>query len=119
MASSITHEQYVKSVRERIYAIALGMLNDEIPFLEGARKLASLSHEAEADGNDEDFRVFVGIASETDDLPIGPSRKYWAKEALEKHQPMIEETTRWAKQIGTSACQSLATRFNAEERTEK
>jgi hypothetical protein len=110
--ASITHEAYVQSVRNRIYAVALGMLNGSIPFLEGAITLASLRHEAGVEENDEDFLAFVAIASETDDLPIGPSRKHWSAEALEKHQPLIEKATQWAKEVGATSCQSLLSRFN-------
>jgi hypothetical protein len=88
------------------------MLDGSIPFLEGAITLASLRQEAAVEENDEDFSAFVAIASETDDLPIGPSRKHWSAEALEKHLPLIEKATQWAKEIGTTSCQSLVSRFN-------
>ncbi|GAB4059928.1 DUF2489 domain-containing protein [Uliginosibacterium sediminicola] len=110
--ASIAHESYVQSVRNRVYVVALGMLDGSIPFLEGAITLASLRHEAAVEDSDEDFLAFVAIASETDDLPIGQSRKHWSVEALEKHQPLIEKATQWAKEVGTAPCQSLVSRFN-------
>lgn len=100
MSKGITHEQYVASVRCRVAAIAHGMLNGEVDFLEGAIELASLRHEAEVDENDPDFMAFVVIASETDSLPIGTSTALWSKEALAKHQPEIDVAIIWAKKVG-------------------
>lgn len=113
MSEIITNEQHVAVVHKRVVAIALGMLSGEIPFLEGAVELAALRHEAAIEDNDPDFIAFVAIASETDSLPIGPSRSYWSKEALAKHQPEVDAATTWAKQLGTAACQSLVRRFHA------
>ncbi|NOV29567.1 DUF2489 domain-containing protein [Methylomonas sp. ZR1] len=113
MSNGITHEQYVASVRHRVAAIADGMLSGEVNFLEGAIVLASLRHEAEVGESDPDFMTFIVIASETDYLPIGPSRELWSKEASLRHQPRIDASTAWAKQIGNASCQSLLERFNA------
>ena len=113
MSVVITHESYVASVRNRVAVVACGMLSGEIAFLEGAIELASLRHEVAVEENDEDFMVFVVIASETDNLPIGASRECWSKEALVKLQPEIDAATIWAKQIGLKACQSLVRRFHA------
>lgn len=112
--ASITHEAYVQSVRNRIHIVALGMLDGSIPFLEGAITLASLRHEAGVEENDVDFLAFVAIASETDDLPIGPSLQHWSAAALEKHQSPIEKATQWAKEVGATSCQSLVSRFNTK-----
>ena len=113
MSSVVTHEQYVSSVRNRIATVARGMLNGDVPFLEGAIELVALRHEAAVEASDPDFLPFVAIASETDNLPIGAMRKNWSQEALIKHQPEIDEAIIWAKKIGTAACQSIAGRCNA------
>ena len=99
--------------RNRVAAVARGMLSGDINFLEGAIELVSLRHKAEVEEADPDFMVFVVIESETDNLPIGKSRELWSKEALIKHQPEIDASVIWAKRIGTTACQSLIERFHA------
>ncbi len=81
MSNGITHEQYVASVRSRVAAIAHGMLNGEVNFLEGAIELASLRNEADVELNDPDFMAFVVIASETDSLPI----VNWENYGLKRH----------------------------------
>lgn len=93
MPAALTNENYTLSVRKRVGAVAFGMLNGEVEFLEGAIELASLRHEAAIEENDTDFNAFVVIASETDNLPIGASRALWSKEALAKHQPEIDAAT--------------------------
>ena len=113
MSTVITNESYTLSVRKRVGALASGMLNGDVGFLEGAIELASLRHEAAVEETDPDFNAFVAISSETDNLPIGASRALWSKEALAKHQPEIDAAIVWAKKVGMAACQSLARRFHA------
>lgn len=113
MSTVITNESYVLSARKRAVAVAFGMINGEVEFLEGAIELASLRHEAAVEENDPDFMAFVVIASETDSLPIGAPRALWSKEALAKHQPEIDAAIMWAKKVGMAACQSLVGRFHA------
>ena len=99
--------------RQRIAQVSASMLSGDMPFLEGAHELASLRHQIKGGDDDQDFRVFVAIASETDHLPLGPSRQYWAEDALRRHQPEFDAATTWAKQWGMNACESLARRFSA------
>jgi Protein of unknown function (DUF2489) len=113
MSTVITNEQYVSTVRNRVAAVARGMLNGDIPFLEGAIELASLRHEAAVEERDPDFMPFAVIESEIDNLPIGAQRKHWSQDALDKHQSEIDNAIIWANEIGTEACQSLIKRFNA------
>ena len=114
MITTITNESTILSVRQRIGVVAFGMLSDEIGFIEGAIELVSLHHKAALEESDPDFTLFVAIASETDNLPIGKSRQHWSNQALVKHQPEIDAAIIWAKQFGTLACQSLVRRFHAK-----
>ncbi|MDO9106973.1 MAG: DUF2489 domain-containing protein [Methylovulum sp.] len=111
MTVVITREQYVASARNRVVAVALAMLNDELDFLEGSIQLVSMRHDVAVEENDSDFMTFVAIASETDGLPIGSSREHWSKKALIRHQPQVEAATVWAKQFGIGALHSLVRRF--------
>ena len=89
------------------------MLDGTIHYLEGAIELSSLRVEIEAPEDDQDFTAFVVIASEIDHLPIGAPRQYWSKGALERHEPEIRESIKWAKNISLPQCKSLAERFSA------
>jgi hypothetical protein len=108
----MTHEQYVASVRKSICDIANEMLDGRTPFLEGSIRLSSLLAEAEIDLHDEDVMAFTLISSETDNLPLGSAREHWSVEALERLQPDFDKATEWAKEVGSSACQSLIRRFS-------
>jgi hypothetical protein len=62
--------------------------------------------------DDADFMVFVAIASDTDDYPLGSVREFWDKQALEKLQPEIDAAERWAKEQSMSTCEKLVQRFS-------
>lgn len=112
MPEHITNESYVASVRMRVVDTARLMLGGQLNFLEGARVLSSLRHEAAVRDNDPDFMALVAIDSETDALPIGAVRQYWSKEALEKLESECKDAEVWARKFGTEACESLIRRFH-------
>jgi len=89
------------------------MLNGQLSYLEGARTLVALSHEAAVRDDDADFRIFVAIDSDTDSLPLGGVRDYWDKEALARFEPEIQIAETWAKEHRANACSSLIKRFGA------
>ena len=109
----ISHEEYVASQRLKVGAIAQGMLEGSVPYLEGAIELASLRHEIEVPEYDEDLVAFIAVASEIDHLPIGEHRKNWSEEALARHEQEIVEAEKWAKEFTLSECKSLKERFGA------
>ena len=111
MSVTITHDNYVASVRARVVRIAESMLSGNIDFLEGSIELVSLKHDAAFEKDDEDFMAFVAIDSEIDNLPIGAVRAHWSQEALALHQPQIEAAIVWAKGFGVAACESLINKF--------
>ncbi|WP_092360276.1 hypothetical protein [Collimonas sp. OK242] len=112
MSEYITHEQYTYSIRQQVVAAARAMLTHELSFLIGARKLAALRHEAAVRDDDADFIIFVAIASETDDFPLGDVCQHWDKHALEQLQPEIQSAEDWAYKHGALACNSLIKRFS-------
>jgi hypothetical protein len=108
----MSHEEYVEKKRRRVAELASGMLDDSINYLEGAIELSSLLFEVEVAEDDQDFIAFVAVASEIDNLPIGAVRQYWSKEALERHEPEIQNLIKWAKEFSLSQCKSLSERFS-------
>jgi hypothetical protein len=55
------------------------MLDGQLSFLIGSRRLAALHHEIDAADDDADFLIFVAIDSDTDALPLGAVREHWIK----------------------------------------
>lgn len=109
----MSHEEYVEKKRARVHELASGMLDGTIHYLEGAIELSSLRFEVEVSEDDQDFIAFTAVASEIDHLPIGAPRQYWSKEALERHEPEIQESIKWAKEFSLPQCKSLSERFSA------
>jgi len=97
----------------RAIEVASGMLGGSIHYLEGAIELSSLRFEVGLPEDDKDFVAFTGVASEVDHLPIGAPRQYWDQEALDRHEPEIHQSIKWAKEVSLSECKSIVSRFNA------
>ena len=106
----MSHEQDVESVRSKVAESAQAMLSGRMSFLLGARRLDALRHEVSA-SDDADFMVFVAIASDTDDYPLGPVCELWDNAALERPQPEIDAAERWAKEQSMATCEKLIQRF--------
>ena len=115
MTQYATHEEYARSVRRQVVSTAQAMLDGQLSFLIGSRRLAALRHEIDAAADDADFLVFVAIDSETDALPLGVVRAHWDQGALTRLEPEIEEAERWAFNVGGDACKSLVVRFGERE----
>jgi len=107
-----TNENFARSVREQIVSTAQSMLNGQLSFLIGSRRLASLRHDTNAAVNDADFSVFVAIDSETDAFPLGAVREHWDQDALVKLEPEIQKAELWATTVGADACKSLIDRYS-------
>ncbi|QOY95397.1 DUF2489 domain-containing protein [Massilia sp. UMI-21] len=91
------------------------MLDGQLSFLIGSRRLAALRHETDTAADDADFLIFVAIDSETDALPLGAVREHWDKRALARLELEIEEAEHWASTAGADACKSLIARFGEHE----
>jgi hypothetical protein len=94
-----------------IAATARAMLDGELSFIEGGRRIAMLRLYANLPEFDEDLVAFVAIDSETDTLPFGAARLLWNPDSLAKLQPEIERSERWARDVGEKHCRRLVERF--------
>jgi hypothetical protein len=110
MSDYSSNEQYAKVIRQKIVSTAKAMLVGELDFLLGSRILASLKYAVAA--KDDDFMVFVGIASEIDNFPLDDVQQHWDPQSLIKLQPDINAARIWARKCGEEPCASLIARFN-------
>jgi hypothetical protein len=83
--------------RIQVYEIASAMLARSISPLLGARMVMAYLHALRNEVDSEIFRLFQGVDSEIDGLPIGPERRYWAPDAL---QGKDELANKYELQIG-------------------
>src|SRR3954462_8714372 len=71
------------TAEQNVAQVAQAILDGRISIIAGARQIRRFcGRHAGVDEHDPDLNTFVGIDSETDDLPIGDIRQYWAPDAL-------------------------------------
>jgi hypothetical protein len=96
--------------RERSLQIVHFILDRRIGILEGVHALLPLLHSDPGIASQDDYNLFRGIESETDDLPIGKVRKEWHPDYLpEKDQEIARCEDLWRGQI-RSACERILLR---------
>lgn len=109
--ASLSQEASSRRVRATAAVLARRALNREVSAIVVARELAALRHRVGVADDDSDFLVCVAIDSETDELPLGPVREYWAADALAKKDKEIAEAEVWAMGVGEAAFRNIARRF--------
>ena len=80
--------------------------------VEGAWRLSALRNDVSRKDFDDDFMLFVAIASETDHLPVGEVRKQYSPDALRKADKEIEEVEKFYREQVVTACEKLIARFS-------
>ena len=113
MTAPIYNEEHRKWASKEIVSIAKGLLSGELGIVAGARQLATWRFHVGAD-NDPDFTFFVGVASETDDIPIGDVRTRWNPEALKAKDAELQNFEASVRDKALQACQRLIRRYETE-----
>jgi hypothetical protein len=103
------NQSEVVEAREAILETAKGMLSGAVSPIVGARIIVKHRFKARLE-NDADILRFVGIASETEALPLGDERKHWQPLALSGLQPAIDKAQSWARDVGARNCQNVLAR---------
>jgi hypothetical protein len=109
----MSHEDYVHSQQAKVVDIASKMIDGQIGIIDGSRQLSRLRNSVSDLDFDEDFMVFVAIDSETDDLPVGSERQYWADSALAMKDQEIKDAELSFREQALTGCKRLIERFNA------
>ena len=99
--------------QQYVIEAASAILRGELGVIEGSRLLCSLRSRVSALDRDPDFVTFVGIESETDHLPIGEVRQFWAGDALARLAPEIQAAEDHFRVPAFTAAQRLLDRFSA------
>ncbi|WP_128920800.1 hypothetical protein [Bradyrhizobium nanningense] len=99
----------VIAARQIIIQMAKGILSGSVSPVQGARTIARRRFTARLE-DDPDILPFVGIASETEALPLGRERVHWQAQALADLQDKIDESQAWALTVASAHCQSLVAR---------
>jgi hypothetical protein len=105
-------ETHAALVRSSIADTARALEFRQIPFIEGVRKIAALRFELPTDVHEQDFMLFVGVASQADHIPNAEVRHLCASRWLEQcDQDASELETFYGEQV-TGACRRLIERFS-------
>jgi hypothetical protein len=99
----------VMEARQAILETARSVLSEALSPIEGARIIVKHCFTARLD-NDPDIVRIIGIASETDALPLGSERQHWQAKALTDLEPEISEAQFWARKVGTRCLQNVLAR---------
>lgn len=100
----MTHDS---TSRERVQQIARMVIEEQIGILEATRALLPLLHSDPGMVSLDDYNLFRGIDSETDDLPIGWVREEWhAQSLLEKDREIARCADLWREPV-RSACERI------------
>ncbi|MEX3845594.1 MULTISPECIES: hypothetical protein [unclassified Paraburkholderia] len=94
----------------KIRARALDLLEGRFGVIETARVMLPLAYWTKVQ-NEPEFLLFRAIASETDDLPVGNVRAYWAADALEREDVCIEAAEKLWREQALSAAEKLVERY--------
>lgn len=97
--------------RRQVVDLAEKILSGSVDVLEGALEMHALRWHANVEDRDTDFDAFTAVVSETDALPFGSQRELWAKEALRRKEPELEQARAWARTTLQPACTNLIKRF--------
>jgi hypothetical protein len=105
-------EVNIATNRQKVAQIAQGILDSRIGIIAGARQIRVFcGGHLGLDEQDPDLSTFIGIDSETDDLPIGDVRQYWAAHALVQKDLEIERCEARYREAALEAASHLVTRF--------
>ncbi len=108
-------ELIVASNRQKVARIAQDIVSNHIGVIEASRLLARLRFGVAVDQWDPDFITFVGIDSETDDLPLGEARHHWSPSALALKDVEIAHAEEFYRDSALVAASHLIARFAHED----
>ncbi|MFZ1217895.1 MAG: DUF2489 domain-containing protein [Chthoniobacterales bacterium] len=101
------------SDRQKIVRLAHAILDGTVSIIEAARQLRVFAGgHAGIDERHPEFRVFVAIDNETDDLPVGESRRHWAADALAKKDIEIARCEDLYRKAARMAAADLIARYS-------
>ena len=104
------------SNRQMVVAIARELLARRLGVIDAARQIDALRGDRVGlDEFDPDFVTFLAIESETEDLPVGETRRHWAADALAQKDLEITRCADLYRAQALEAASHLVARFAQEK----
>lgn len=101
------------SNKSEILAIAEAVLEGKVSVIEASRKLVSLHYEENLE-NEEYFKVFWVVDSETDHLPMGRHRENYSAEKLLEIDNEVRAYEQFHKKAVILACEHIVEKYGRE-----
>ena len=105
------HTEKFQQARAAAVETLASLLAGSIGVINASRKLARLRYQLEGEKLDDDWRVFVCVDSEADDLPTGEERRHWQAEALARKDVEIKNTEQFYRASAMVSAQNLLKRY--------
>ena len=106
----VTNEQSWWKDCRRIVARCGDLLDGRLGVIAAAQQLSKLRHWVRAD-DDPDFNIFTVIESESDHLPTGSERQYWAPDALTTKDAEITAIEEFYRDEALDAARKLREKY--------
>lgn len=97
-------------VEREIVSAARCIVEDRCQLFEACRKIAELRWDL-PDPDSDLFDVFLAVACETEDLPIGSQRQYWNSESLKRKDAEGAEYEKQVRPAVLEAAQEILARY--------
>lgn len=98
------------AVEREIVSAARCIVENRCQLFEACRKIAELRWEL-PDPDADLFDVFVAVACETEDLPIGEQRQYWNSESLKRKDAEGAEYEKQVRPVVLEAAKEVLARY--------
>ena len=108
-----TDEKYLRQRKVEVVENVRRILDKSIGIVDGSLNLSRLVNEVSEDQFDEDFMLFIEIASDSDHLPLSHTRQKFSKETLKKADDEIREIEKHYRERLQEACTKLVHRFSS------
>ena len=95
----------------KLLELANAMISGNVNLIDGCREMVEISRIPDY-SEDSIFIIFVGVDSETDDIPRGHVRKAFAEEALKKLDNEADEYIQRVKPEIIKACEDLIKKYS-------
>src|SRR6266700_1283679 len=112
--ATIYNEEHRRLASAKIVATAQHILSGQLGIVAGARQLSGLRFDVGAE-HDSDFIFFVGVDSETDNLPVGNVRSRWSSDALKTKDEELQVYQASVRERAFEVCRSLIQKYEIHD----
>lgn len=118
MAQTRTNLDYRETLHSSVVEAAEAVVAGKLSAIEASRLFVGLAAELGA-VNEDDFRFFVGLDSETDHFPLGTPRERWHPAALRREDAARRKLEKSAKEEAVARCRKLIEKYAGKPRPKR